>query len=170
MSYCLYNLNYTIWHMKEERGRKTAIAISNSVLPLTANASPPLHLQWRLRKVMQNPCRQSKILLPSPPWCYHKMSAHSSISAFHIYIKTIYSECTCHLCHVAHLKLKNLITMRLLKAISTAKESVSTYNPKICKNTITTCHVSITVPYTLGKPILEVLRYVVFEYIETCAK
>ena len=84
---------------------------------------------------MQNPCGQSKILLPPPPLCYHKMSTHSSITAFRIYIKTTYSECTCHLCHVASLKLINLITMQLLKAIFTAKESVSTYNAKICKNT-----------------------------------
>lgn len=79
---------------------------------------------------MQNPCGQIKIFLSPPPLHYHKTSAQSSARAFHIYIKTIYSECTCHLRHVAPLKLINF-TMQLLKTISTAKESVFTYNPKL---------------------------------------
>lgn len=69
---------------------------------------------------MQNPCGQGKLLFPPPP-PYRKMSTHSSVRAFHIHIKIIYPERTCHFCQATPLKLINLTTMQLLEAISTAK-------------------------------------------------
>lgn len=67
------------------------------------------------------------------------MSTHGSVRAFHIYIKT-YSQGTRYLNHITEntpLKLRNSVTIQLLKTMSTAKENSPSYNPKICKNTTT---------------------------------
>lgn len=67
------------------------------------------------------------------------MSTHGSVRAFHIYIKT-YSQCTHYLSHTTEntpLKLRNSVTIQLLKTMSMAMEKGPSYNSKICKNATT---------------------------------